>query len=72
MSWECQNELFRQEVEGADDIRLNAPLISKCLGDKKQFCDDIEPGRYLGSLAAAYMQSQRVQQQSQFQTAFCD
>ena len=45
VTWECQNELFRQEVEGADDIRLNAPLISKCMGDKKKFCDDIAPGR---------------------------
>lgn len=44
VSWECQSELFRQEVEGADDIRLNAPLISKCLGDKRKFCKDVAPG----------------------------
>lgn len=44
VSWECQNEVFRQEVEGADDIRLNAPLVSKCMGDKKMFCNDVAPG----------------------------
>lgn len=41
---ECSSELFRQEVESADDIRLNAPLVSKCMGAKKDFCNDIEPG----------------------------
>ena len=44
VSWECQSELFRQEVEGADDIRLDAPLISKCMGDKRTFCKDVAPG----------------------------
>lgn len=47
VSWECQNEVFRQEVEGADDIRLNAPLVSKCMGDKKMFCNDVAPGTQL-------------------------
>lgn len=62
LTWECQNELFRQEVEGADDIRLNAPLISKCMGDKKMFCDDIAPGRNpdKASSHAADVQSQKV------------
>ena len=41
---ECQNELFRQEVEGADDIRLNAALVSKCMSDKRTFCNDVAPG----------------------------
>ncbi|KAL0026108.1 hypothetical protein WJX79_000228 [Trebouxia sp. C0005] len=44
LTWECQNELFRQEVEGADDIRLNAPLISECMSDKRKFCNDVAPG----------------------------
>ncbi|KAL0029670.1 hypothetical protein WJX79_001318 [Trebouxia sp. C0005] len=44
LTWECQNELFRQEVEGADDIRLNAPLVSKCMSDKRTFCNDVAPG----------------------------
>lgn len=41
---ECQSELFRQEVESADDIRLNAPLVNKCMAAKKLFCNDIQPG----------------------------
>ena len=32
------------EVEGADDIRLNAPLVSKCMSDKLTFCNDVAPG----------------------------
>lgn len=44
-SWECQEELFRQEVENADDIRLSHRLIRKCMGDKKKFCDNVEPGQ---------------------------
>jgi len=44
LTWECQNELFRQEVEGADDIRLNALLVSKCMSDKRTFCNDVAPG----------------------------
>ena len=44
LTWECQNELFRQEVEGADDIRLNTALISKCMNDKRAFCNDVAPG----------------------------
>ena len=27
LSWECQAELFRQEMENADDIRLNVRLF---------------------------------------------
>ena len=57
LSWECQNELFRQEVEGADDIRLNAPLVSKCMGDKKRFCDGIAPGRELCVPGTLWMQA---------------
>ncbi len=45
LTWECQNELFRQEVEGADDIRLNALLVSKCMSDKRTFCNDVAPGK---------------------------
>ena len=44
LTMECQNELFRQEVEGADDIRLNAALVSKCMSDKRTFCNDVAPG----------------------------
>lgn len=44
LSWDCQEELFRQEVENADDIRLSVKLFRTCLGDKKKFCPDIKPG----------------------------
>ena len=44
VSWECQEELFRQEVENADDVRLSYRLLNKCMGDKKKFCDKIPAG----------------------------
>uniref|UniRef100_A0A061QLM5 Golgi apparatus protein 1 n=1 Tax=Tetraselmis sp. GSL018 TaxID=582737 RepID=A0A061QLM5_9CHLO len=44
LSWDCQEELFRQEVENADDIRLSVTLFKKCLADKKKFCSDVKPG----------------------------
>ncbi|KAG1656262.1 hypothetical protein FOA52_011910 [Chlamydomonas sp. UWO 241] len=44
LSWACEEQLFRQEMENADDIRLSVRLFNKCLPDKKQFCKDIEPG----------------------------
>ena len=44
VSWECQEELFRQEVENADDIRLSIRLINACMADKKTFCGDVKPG----------------------------
>lgn len=43
-SWDCQEELFRQEVENADDLRLSYRLMRKCMGDKQKFCADIKPG----------------------------
>ena len=36
LSWDCQEELFRQEVENADDLRLSVRLFKSCLGDKKK------------------------------------
>lgn len=44
VSWECQEELFRQEVENADDLRLSQRLFKKCMGDKKKFCSAIKFG----------------------------
>eukprot|EP00271_Cylindrocystis_brebissonii_P019065 TRINITY_DN562_c0_g3_i1.p1 TRINITY_DN562_c0_g3~~TRINITY_DN562_c0_g3_i1.p1 ORF type:complete len:1830 (+),score=464.44 TRINITY_DN562_c0_g3_i1:323-5812(+) len=44
LGWDCQAELFRQEVENADDIRLNVRLFKACLADKRQFCADVIPG----------------------------
>ena len=44
VSFECQEELFRQEVENADDIRLSQRLVKKCMAEKKKFCNDVKPG----------------------------
>jgi len=44
LSWDCQEELFRKEVEDADDLRLNAVLLRLCSKDKKKFCSDVKPG----------------------------
>mmetsp|Transcript_2774 Transcript_2774/g.6902 ORF Transcript_2774/g.6902 Transcript_2774/m.6902 type:complete len:571 (-) Transcript_2774:276-1988(-) len=44
LSWDCQEELFRQEVENADDLRLNVVLYNACLNDKKKFCNNKKYG----------------------------
>jgi len=44
LSWDCQEELFRKEVEDASDIRLNTALLRVCSKDKKKFCADVKPG----------------------------
>mmetsp|Transcript_34914 Transcript_34914/g.77608 ORF Transcript_34914/g.77608 Transcript_34914/m.77608 type:complete len:994 (-) Transcript_34914:752-3733(-) len=44
LSWACEEQLFRQEMENADDIRLSVRLFTKCMPDKRKFCKDVEPG----------------------------
>ena len=44
LSWDCEEQLFRKEMEDADDMRLSVRLFRKCLNDKKRFCDDVPPG----------------------------
>nr|QOL01068.1 putative extracellular protein CSOL_002 [Pseudococcomyxa simplex] len=44
LSWDCQEQLFRQEVENAEDLRLSIKLFHACLADKKTFCADVPPG----------------------------
>ena len=44
LSWDCEEQLFRKEMEDADDMRLSVRLFRKCLQDKRQFCDDVPPG----------------------------
>eukprot|EP00899_Mesostigma_viride_P022799 jgi/Mesvir1/3703/Mv14989-RA.1 len=44
LSWDCQEELFRQEVENADDFRLDARLHRECSADKAKFCKDTPEG----------------------------
>ena len=36
LSWDCQEQLFRQEVENAEDLRLSVRLFRACLTDKKK------------------------------------
>ena len=35
LSWDCQEQLFRAEVDNADDFRLQTRLFNTCLKDKK-------------------------------------
>lgn len=44
VSWECQEELFRADVEDADDIRLSVKLFRTCIKEKREFCADVMPG----------------------------
>eukprot|EP00892_Ulva_mutabilis_P008395 jgi/Ulvmu1/5928/UM026_0050.1 len=44
LSPDCAMELFRQEIENSDDIRLSLRLYKACQADKKRFCDDISYG----------------------------
>lgn len=44
VSWPCQNQLYRNEKESGDDIRLSVRLFTKCLSDQQKFCKDVDPG----------------------------
>jgi Cysteine rich repeat len=44
LEWDCQAELFKIDVEDADDIRLSVRLFRTCLTDKRKFCPDVAPG----------------------------
>ena len=44
LTWECRDEVFRQDVENADDLRLNGGLFRTCLPDKRAFCASVPPG----------------------------
>ena len=44
ISWDCHAELFRQEVENADDIRMSVRLFNACRGDQQRFCAGVEYG----------------------------
>lgn len=47
LSWGCEEQLFRQELENADDIRLSVRLNLQCIREKRKFCADVEPGESL-------------------------
>eukprot|EP00850_Spirogloea_muscicola_P000097 SM000001S04499 [mRNA] locus=s1:550290:556763:- [translate_table: standard] len=40
----CADEMFIEEIDNTDDIRLNVRLYKACINDKKAFCNDIVPG----------------------------
>ena len=44
LSWGCEEQLFRQELEDADDIRLSVRLYTLCIREKRKFCGDVPPG----------------------------
>ncbi|GIL70396.1 hypothetical protein Vretimale_3583 [Volvox reticuliferus] len=44
LSWGCEEQLFRQELENADDIRLSVRLYLLCIREKRKYCADVEPG----------------------------
>lgn len=44
LSYDCQAELFRQDQEDSEDLRLSVRLFHKCLNDKIKFCGDVPPG----------------------------
>jgi len=44
VSWDCQEELFRADVENADDVRLSVRLFRTCIKEKQQFCAEVAPG----------------------------
>jgi golgi apparatus protein 1 len=44
LSWDCHEELFRQQVEDADDIRMSVRLFKACRADQKLYCSKVEYG----------------------------
>ncbi len=36
LTWTCDEQLFRQEIENADDVRLSVRLFAKCMPDKRK------------------------------------
>jgi Golgi apparatus protein 1 len=56
LSWDCEEQLFRKEMEDADDMRLSVRLFRKCLADKRRFCDEVPPGN---AMAKACLEEHR-------------
>ena len=44
LKWECQEDLFRQDVQNADDIRLSVVLLRTCMADKQTYCTHVPYG----------------------------
>lgn len=56
LTWACEEQLFRQEMENADDIRLSVRLFSKCLPDKKKVRQIRGAGGGDGNVSALLME----------------
>ncbi len=46
VSFDCNEELHRQEVQDAGDIRLSIVLLRTCMADKQQFCAHVPYGTH--------------------------
>ena len=44
LKWECQEDLFRQDVQDAGDMRLSISLLRMCMADKNLYCSHVEFG----------------------------
>jgi Cysteine rich repeat len=44
VSFDCKQELFRQDVENAGDVRLSVQLMRMCAGEMQVFCAQAKPG----------------------------
>ena len=47
LKWECQEDLFRQDVQNAGDMRLSIALLRSCMPDKQNYCGHVEFGARL-------------------------
>lgn len=47
LKWECQEDLFRQDVQNEGDMRLSISLLRSCMADKQTFCAHVEFGALL-------------------------
>ncbi len=47
VSFDCNEELHRQEVQDAGDIRLSIVLLRTCMADKQHFCAHVPYGAHI-------------------------
>ena len=50
LKWECQEDLFRQEVQNMGDMRLSITLLRSCMADKQTFCANVDFGAMMARL----------------------
>ena len=44
LSAKCKDEIFKTQLEGAQDYRTDADLHLACESDAKKICKDVKPG----------------------------